>query len=543
MIKKILTCALTMILATGIHAQGYSNPVIPGFNPDPSVCRVGDDYYLVTSSFHYFPGVPIYHSKDLVNWEQVGHVLSRRSQLELTDARSWSGIYAPTIRYHDGRFYVITTNCSSKGNFIVTTDDPRGEWSDPLWIDMPGIDPDLFWDDDGKCWYSGAGNDGIVQCQINPDTGERLSEPKMIWCGTGGRYPEAPHIYKKDGWYYLLIAEGGTEFGHGVTVARSRNVDGPYAGAPHNPILTHFKQSTQKNQIQGVGHADIVQAHDGSWWMVCLGFRTQSGNHHLMGRETFLAPVSWEKGAWPVVNGTGDISLDMDVETLPLKPFPNKNPRNEFTGPESDLLPDSALMKQTGLGPQWWWIRNPDPSRYALNDGVLRLYGTEYDLLEGSASPTFTGFRQQDIDFLAETCILLGRSSEGDRAGMTVFMDAGTHYDIYLKNSGSGRWTIGIRYAMGVLNHIEETEVENAAASKSDLRNGSPRIWLRITGESDYYRLWYSLDGHEFIQAGINHTRYLSSETVSGFTGILIGLWAQSPSGKGYADFDYFEYR
>lgn len=543
MIKKILTCALTMILATGIHAQGYSNPVIPGFNPDPSVCRVGDDYYLVTSSFHYFPGVPIYHSKDLVNWEQVGHVLSRRSQLELTDARSWSGIYAPTIRYHDGRFYVITTNCSSKGNFIVTTDDPRGEWSDPLWIDMPGIDPDLFWDDDGKCWYSGAGNDGIVQCQINPDTGERLSEPKMIWCGTGGRYPEAPHIYKKDGWYYLLIAEGGTEFGHGVTVARSRNVDGPYAGAPHNPILTHFKQSTQKNQIQGVGHADIVQAHDGSWWMVCLGFRTQSGNHHLMGRETFLAPVSWEKGAWPVVNGTGDISLDMDVETLPLKPFPNKNPRNEFTGPESDLLPDSALMKQTGLGPQWWWIRNPDPSRYALNDGVLRLYGTEYDLLEGSASPTFTGFRQQDIDFMAETCILLGNSSKGDRAGMTVFMDAGTHYDIYLKNSGSGRWTIGIRYAMGVLNHIEETEVENAAASKSDLRNGSPRIWLRITGESDYYRLWYSLDGHEFIQAGINHTRYLSSETVSGFTGILIGLWAQPPSGKGYADFDYFEYR
>ena len=542
MIKKILTCALTMILATGIHAQGYSNPVIPGFNPDPSVCRVGDDYYLVTSSFHYFPGVPIYHSKDLVNWEQVGHVLSRRSQLELTDARSWSGIYAPTIRYHDGRFYVITTNCSSKGNFIVTTDDPRGEWSDPLWIDMPGIDPDLFWDDDGKCWYSGAGNDGIVQCQINPDTGERLSEPKMIWCGTGGRYPEAPHIYKKDGWYYLLIAEGGTEFGHGVTVARSRNVDGPYAGAPHNPILTHFKQSTQKNQIQGVGHADIVQAHDGSWWMVCLGFRTQSGNHHLMGRETFLAPVSWEKGAWPVVNGTGDISLDMDVETLPLKPFPNKNPRNEFTGPESDLLPDSALMKQTGLGPQWWWIRNPDPSRYALNDGVLRLYGTEYDLLEGSASPTFTGFRQQDIDFMAETCILLGRSSEGDRAGMTVFMDAGTHYDIYLKNSGSGRWTIGIRYAMGVLNHIEETEI-HAASSRSDKRNSCPHVWLRITGESDYYRLWYSLDGKEFIQTGINHTRYLSSETLMGFTGILLGLWVQSPTGRGYADFDYFEYR
>lgn len=541
--KRIAICILTLTISICIQAQGYTNPVIPGFNPDPSVCRAGDDYYVVTSSFHYFPGVPIYHSKDLVNWEQVGHVLSRKSQLELPDARSWSGIYAPTIRHHNGRFYMITTNCSSKGNFIVTTDDPRGEWSDPIWVDLPGIDPDLFWDEDGTCWYSGAGNDGIVQCQINPDTGEKLSEPRMIWYGTGGRYPEAPHIYKKDGWYYLLIAEGGTEFGHGVTIARSRHVDGPYIGAPHNPILTHFKQATQKSQIQGVGHADIVQAHDGSWWMVCLGFRTQSGSHHLMGRETFLAPVSWEKGAWPVVNGTGDIALEMNVPTLPQKPFAPKDARNEFTRPQSDLLPESALMKQTGLGPQWWWIRNPEPSRYVLNAGFLRLYGTEHDLQESTESPTFAGFRQQDIDFTAETCMWLGRSSEGDRAGMTVFMDAEAHYDIYLRNKGNGKWTIGIHYAMGVLNHIEETEVENAAASKSDLRNGSPRIWLRITGESDYYRLWYSLDGHEFIQAGINHTRYLSSETVSGFTGILIGLWAQSPSGKGYADFDYFEYR
>ena len=208
-------------------AQGYTNPIIKGMNPDPSVCRVGEDYYLVTSSFHYFPGVPVYHSRDLVNWEQIGHVLERESQLPLPEARSWSGIYAPTIRHHDGKFYMITTNCSSKGNFIVTATDPAGDWSEPMWIDMPGIDPDLFWDEDGTCWYTGSGNDGIVQCKINPDTGEQLSEPEMIWFGTDGRYPEAPHIYKKDGWYYLLISEGGTECGHGVTIARSRFVDGP----------------------------------------------------------------------------------------------------------------------------------------------------------------------------------------------------------------------------------------------------------------------------------------------------------------------------
>lgn len=222
--KRLLTSIL--ILATGISAFsqstfGYENPIIKGFNPDPSVCRAGDDYYLVTSSFQYFPGVPLYHSKDLVNWEQIGHVLSRESQLPLKEARSWNGIYAPTIRYNNGKFYMITTNVTSNGNFIVTATDPRGAWSEPILLDIPGIDPSLFWDDDGRCYYCGAA-DGITFCEINPDTGEKLSTPKTIWYGTGGRYPEAPHIYKKDGWYYLMIAEGGTEFAHGVTIARSR---------------------------------------------------------------------------------------------------------------------------------------------------------------------------------------------------------------------------------------------------------------------------------------------------------------------------------
>lgn len=514
--KRFLTILASLCLYMTTQAQGYTNPVIPGFNPDPSVCRVSDDYYLVTSSFHYFPGVPLYHSNDLVNWEQIGHVLSRESQLALPDARSWGGIYAPTIRYHEGRFYMITTNTSSKGNFIVTAEDPCGEWSEPIWIDMPGIDPDLFWDEDGSCYYTGSGNDGIIQCRINPLTGEKLSEPRMIWYGTGGRYPEAPHIYKKDGWYYLLIAEGGTEFAHGVTIARSRFVDGPYLGAPHNPILTHCKQATQGNQIQGTGHADIIQAHDGSWWMVCLGFRTQSGNHHLMGRETFLAPVTWDRGGWPVVNGSGDISISMDVKTLPQKPFAERPERNEFNGER--------------LGVEWSWIRNPDMSKYALDNGCLRLYGTSADLNEVSASPSFVGFRQQDVDFAAETCLQLKAAGSGDKAGMTVFMDSGAHYDVYLAKKG-GRYILGTCYAMGAVNHVDEITVK------------SSKIWLRITGEGDFYRLWYSTDGTDFKQCGIGNTRYLSSETVSGFTGIMIGLWAQSPSEKGWADFDYFGYK
>lgn len=530
--KHLFTIILAAVLSWTSVAQGYTNPIIKGMNPDPSVCRVGEDYYLVTSSFHYFPGVPIYHSRDLVNWEQIGHVLDRESQLPLPEARSWGGIYAPTIRHHDGVFYMITTNCSSKGNFIVTTTDPRGAWSEPIWIDMPGIDPDLFWDEDGTCYYTGAGNDGIVQCRINPDTGERLSEPKMIWYGTGGRYPEAPHIYKKDGWYYLLIAEGGTEFGHGVTIARSRFVDGPYEGAPHNPILTHFKQKTQGSQIQGTGHADLVQAHDGSWWTVCLGFRIQGGQHHLLGRETFLAPVRWDEGAWPVVNATGDIALLMDVPTLPLQPFESIPARNDFDSPDPDAAQSctnetAGTMSGTGLGPEWSWIRNPEPSRYAVQNGMLRLYGTPSDLNETVESPTFVGIRQQEPEFIAETCLRLGNSYSGDKAGMTVYMDSGAHYDIYLTADGK----IGILYAMGALNHKEEFKVGKGR-----------RVWLRITGDADFYKLWYSTDGLDFKQAGINHTRYMSSETVGGFTGIMIGLWAQSPSGKGSADFDWFEY-
>lgn len=526
--KRFITAAATLFVTVASFAQGYTNPIIPGFNPDPSVCRVGDDYYLITSSFHYFPGVPLYHSKDLVNWEQIGHVLDRESQLALPDARSWGGIYAPTIRHHNGRFYMITTNTSSKGNFIVTTEDPRSGWSEPIWVDMPGIDPDLFWDEDGKCYYSGAGNDGIIFCEINPDTGEKLSEPKMIWYGTGGRYPEAPHIYKKDGWYYLLIAEGGTEFAHGVTIARSRHVDGPYIGAPHNPILTHCKQATQGNPIQGTGHADIFQAHDGSWWLVCLGFRTQGGNHHLMGRETFLAPVRWDKGAWPVVNGSGDIALQMDVPTLPQKPFPERPARNEFETAASPANA-SATMGAVGLGPEWSWIRNPELGNYKVSDGALLLTGTAADLNEPSASPTFVGFRQQDIDFTAETCVSLPKGRSGDKAGITVFMDSGSHYDIYLTRKG-GKNCIAVRYAMGALNHIEETTV------------GSGKVWLRITGEPEFYHLWYSTDGKDFKQLGLNHTRYLSSETVAGFTGIMIGLWAQSET-RTTARFEYFGYR
>ena len=212
--KMMLFLGLVISLSVFSQSQqGFQNPVIPGFHPDPSVCRAGDDFYLVNSSFQYFPGVPLFHSKDLIHWEQIGHCLTRPSQLKLDGASAWGGIYAPTIRYNDGMFYMITTNVSDKGNFIVHTTDPHGEWSEPVWLKQEGIDPSLYFEND-KCYLVSNPDIGIWLSEINPMTGEQLTPSKRIWNGTGGRHPEGPHIYKKDGWYYLLISEGGTEYGH-----------------------------------------------------------------------------------------------------------------------------------------------------------------------------------------------------------------------------------------------------------------------------------------------------------------------------------------
>lgn len=236
--KQKLFVLLWMLVLTclPVSAEEYRNPVIPGYHPDPSVCRVGDTFYLVNSSFQYFPGVPIFQSKDLVHWQQIGNVLDRESQLPLKGASSWLGIYAPTIRYHEGTYYMITTNVGNGGNFMVTAKDPRGPWSEPVWLKQQGIDPSLYFEN-GKCYMVSNPGDAIWLCEINPKTGEQLTESRKLWQGDGGRYPEGPHIYKKDGYYYLLISEGGTELAHRLTIARSRNIEGPYESNPNNPLL------------------------------------------------------------------------------------------------------------------------------------------------------------------------------------------------------------------------------------------------------------------------------------------------------------------
>lgn len=521
--KQTFIAGLMLTLSlTGFaqQAQGYKNPVIPGFHPDPSVCRAGDDFYLVNSSFQYFPGVPIFHSKDLIHWQQIGHCLTRPSQLPLKNASTWGGIYAPTIRYNDGVFYMVTTNVSDKGNFLVHTTDPAGEWSEPVWLKQGGIDPSLYFEGD-KCYLVSNPDVGIYLCEINPLTGEQLSESKRIWNGTGGRHPEGPHIYKKDGWYYLLISEGGTEYGHKVTIARSRNIDGPYDSNPANPILTHINRNAQSNPIQGTGHADLVEAADGNWWLVCLAFRTQAGGqHHLLGRETFLAPVRWDEGAWPVVNADGTIYPQMNVPTLPQCPMPEPSTRTDF---DADTL-----------GYEWVYVRNYHPEDYELKGGKLRLKATPVGLETIENSPSLVLRRQEHMDFTATTSLRLLNASAGDEAGLTVYMYEDAHSDLVLRHKADGRQYITLRHKIGVLTH-EEPEVPVT----------SGEVQLRVQGTPDIYMFSYSTDGTTYHELGRINARYLSTETVGGFTGIMLGLYATSATknSKAVAAFDYADYK
>jgi xylan 1,4-beta-xylosidase len=283
------------------------NPIIPGYHPDPSICRVGEDYYLVNSSFEYAPGVPLFHSRDLVSWTQLGNVLDRPEHLDVRTglAGASGGIYAPTLRHHDGRFWMITTNIHevARGHILMHSKNPSGPWSDPVYVaGLIGIDPDIVWDDDGRCLvtWSDVMRGGISQAEIDPLSGDVLSEPRSLWMGTGGAHAEGPHLIRRGDWWYLLVAEGGTGPGHMVTIARSPSIDGPFEPAPSNPILTHRSTSAA---VQSTGHSDLVELADGSWALVFLATRPRGTfpRWHTNGRETFLAGVDWVDD-WPVVD-------------------------------------------------------------------------------------------------------------------------------------------------------------------------------------------------------------------------------------------------
>ena len=511
----------------------FTNPVIPGFHPDPSICRVEQDYFLVNSSFEYFPGVPLFHSRDLVNWRQIGHVLTRPSQLPFTNWRPSGGIFAPTIRQHNGTFYMITTNMSGGGNFYVHTRDPFGEWSEPVWVDQSGIDPSLYFGDDGKVyltsnWIKGfplpdeidtaESAWGIQQSEIDITTGRHLTEPWRIWTGTGGRFPEGPHLYKINGLYYLLIAEGGTEMGHMVTVARSDTPWGPWESCPHNPILTH---RSFHSPFQAVGHADLIESHDGDWWLVCLGVRPQGRPQcaHL-GRETFLAPVRWDDAGWPQVGQQGRLRVAM--ESPAFEPVPWK------------LEPERDDFDNLQLGVNWNFLGTPQAESWSLADrpGALRLLGNAARLDDGPPV-TFIGRRQEHLSCGVKTQIDFEPEIDGEEAGLTIWMNLSHHYDLYVTRHDGQRWIVVRRQIGSLVAITAQVPIEPGA------------LTLTIQAEPDLYTLGIIDGSGDPLVLATGETRYLAPEVAGGFTGVYFALFACGNGGATTAPafFDWFDYR
>jgi xylan 1,4-beta-xylosidase len=501
----------------------YRNPILPGVHPDPSVVRVGEWFYLVNSSFEFFPGVPIHRSRDLVHWEPLGHVLTRDSQLPLATAGPSGGIFAPTIRYHAGTFYMITTNVSHGGSFFVTAKDPAGPWSEPVWLHVPGggIDPSLLFDDDGKVYLTSTGSEpGIYATQIDVASGKLLTQPRIVWKGTGGRYPEGPHLYKIAGRYYLMISEGGTEYGHMVTIARSSSPWGPFEPCPRNPILTH-RDTPMSVPVQATGHADLVQDGEGNWWMVFLGIRPQGGYYwHHLGRETFLAPVRWDAQGWPVVNEGKPIALDMQVRGLPAYAPPATSPLHEFDTPAP------------ALGPPWSFLRNPVRASYSMTErpGWLTLHPTAAALdQDKGTSPTFVGRPQALLSGGYVVTIDFSPGRAGEEAGLVLYRSPHAHYEIGVRRGSAGR-EVFVRQTVG-------SELSTVTASSP--APGSRPLTLLIKAEPTRYSFsWmpalvpnYPDPKAPFlVSLGTAETRFLATEVTGGFVGTMIGLYAHAPA-------------
>lgn len=475
------------------------NPIVKGFYPDPSVCEANGKYYLVCSTMQYFPGVPIFESEDLLNWKQIGHCFTRPEQVALDKITSSSGVFAPTIRFYNGRFYMTTTNNQTHENYYVYTDDIYGEWSDPIYVDQDGIDPSFYFED-GHAYFMSNGHDddgvgGIVQCEIDIATGKKLSKSKTIWQGSGGRYLEGPHLYKINGRYYLVAAEGGTEFGHMVTYAVSDSIFGEYKGYPKNPVLTN--RNLGGYEIQGVGHGDLIQDKNGNWWMIHLAFRQINiwlCYHHL-GRETFITPVTFSEDGWFTAGIDGTTRLEFETD--------------RSTGGVQKAGKTLYTFKNTDTKIDWCWLRNPVFENYDLNDERFLLKGSAVTL-DMADTPTFIGLRQKDFKADIKANVTLGKGE----AGISIYMDENHHYDLAIRSTDSGVETV-VKLNVGDIKHIQKAVPVDGNSAK-----------LRI--RSDNFNYYFYLGDEYLCQA---QTRYVSTEVASGFTGVVIGLYAISQSG------------
>ena len=420
----------------------YANPVVPGFHPDPSIVRVGDDFYAVNSTFVWFPGLPIYHSRDLVHWKQIGNAIDRPDQMDFSGLATDRGLFAPAISYHDGRFWIVNTCIECGDNFVITAEHPEGPWSDPSWLDFGGIDPSLYFEGD-RAWivYNDApsgepryeGHRALWLQEFDKATMQVKPERTLLVDGgvdpsTRPIWAEGPHIYKIDGWYYLLTAEGGTADQHSQTIYRSRSVDGPYVPGPVNPILTQRDLSPDRpDRVEATGHADMVQLDDGSWWGLFLGTRPFAGQSTLLGRETFLLPLKWVDG-WPRFLDPGEA-----VPPLVAKPDLPQSPGEDFSSWRDDF-------DQVSLSDEWITMRSPTGESQMLHDverGKLEL--VPVTKAAGSLDRfAFMGRRMRHHAADFTTSVDLASEGQGDFAGLLAFMDEDHFLTVGIEDAGGG---------------------------------------------------------------------------------------------------------
>lgn len=510
--------------------QRIKNPILSGFYPDPSICKVNSDYFLVTSTFSYFPGVPIFHSTDLVNWNQIGNVLDRTSQIPMEHNWHSGGIFAPTIRFNNGIFYMITTNVGNIGNFVVTSTNPFGDnaWSEPYPLDAEGIDPSLFFDDDGKCYYCGTrgkkdekyyGDNEIYVREFCLRTNRLIGEDKAIWTGFAKNsiWAEGPHIYKKDGYYYLLISEGGTGYHHALTIARSKELFGEFEENPANPILTH-RHLGNNYPISNVGHADLVQVNDDEWYMVCLASRID-GEVKPLGRETFLVPVTWENG-WPIVNiGVGKLEMEIKKPNLPYC--------------EPIIVDDIENFENDKLPLHFLYLKNPDFNNYSLSErkSFLRMKLDKVKLNE-IKSQSFVCRRQQSFDYSLETKIDFN-PNENDKAGLVLYQSNEFYYSFYLTKKGDEHFFEVAKCEKGIEEVVKSINVS--------LENSL--LQLKIHCHQQNLNFSYKFDNDKkYVEVANNlNANILSTDIAGGFVGNCLGIFGNSDTGNGYVDFDWLK--
>jgi alpha-N-arabinofuranosidase len=505
--------------------EQYPNPLFAGFYPDPSVCRVGEDYYLINSTFAYYPGIPIFHSRDLINWRQLGHVIHRPDQLSYDGLGVSRAIFAPALSHHAGTFYVVCTLIDGGGNFVVTATDPAGPWSDPVWLGFEGIDPALFFDADGRAWMLNNGApegkplyDGhrAIWIQEFDYQAMKMIGPRKLLVNGGVDltqkpvWIEGPHLYRKEGWYYLCCAEGGTSVNHSQVIFRSREVTGPYEPWDKNPILTQRKlPGNMSGAVTSTGHADLVVGPDGNWWAVFLAVRPYLDRYSPMGRETFMLPVSWPKDGWPMILEPG-VRVPL-VGTAPKGVTFHTDAPERFDGARGWRDEFSAgTLDQT-----WIMLRGPKETWWQVDAGRL-LVAPRAELLSGRGNPSFLARRVQNAHFTAST-ELAAPVDMGVSAGLVVFQGENFHYFLAVRREGDG-----------VTAYLERHNRAGGEIVAQKALGRAASVRLRLSAAEDKCDFVLSVDGGPWqtLVEGAD-AKLFTTEVAGGFVGATIGVHAR----------------